>query len=66
VSEMIERAQTGIGYLAAQGTLPGDLRPDQARAWHDAIAGKRGKGHAGLVKQLRDFAGKLSEAAGPK
>jgi hypothetical protein len=30
------------------------------------IAGKRSQGHAGLVKQLREFADKLNEAYGVK
>jgi len=59
---MVERTHTGIGYLAKQDALPEDLTADQARAWHGLIVGRRGKGGAGLAKQLHDFAGKLSEA----
>src|SRR5262249_20854317 len=42
--KMVERAHTGIEYLATCDTLPADLAADQARAWHDMICGKRGKG----------------------
>jgi len=59
---MVERTQTGIGYLTGQGTLPDDLTAEQAAQWHGLICGRRGKGNAGLAKQLHDFADKLNEA----
>ena len=58
----VERAQTGIDYLTNHGTLPADLSAEQAEQWHAMICGKRGKGNAGLAKQLHSFADKLSEA----
>ncbi len=60
IRAMIQNMQTSVGYLATQGTLPEDLTAQQATEWRELICGKRGKGHAGLVKQLREFADRLT------